>query len=547
MPGAFPDISGNGGPGHGDDAEPDGVDSVPETDLPDAPLLCVEPAAGVGLCLTEVQSRNDSTLADPAGAFDDWIEITHVGTVSLARERIEIRTDDDDWVQLSGDDILPGDTMLLWANGLSGPDQLPFAISKDGERIELRVDGQLSDVLDVPELPRDTSFARTETTGEAVVTCTPSPGVPNPAPYPCSDPREWVFALGQVHTFNLTLDSEAWATLESSSTFDHPKAMATLEFEGGQFPLVEINIKGGYGSFRNNLDTDKVGFRLDLDEFADHRWRGLEHLTFNNMVQDPTFTHEYLTYALYRELGLAAPRVAYTHLYVNGVYFGAYAIIETVDDTLLEDWYGDGNGHMFEGAYGNDFDSPGDEDGFNYDRGPNESEGRGMLRQIIDTLDQPWDDATFADLDLLVDMDQWMTNMAVEAAVWHWDGYWTENNYRMYRSPDTGRWQIIPHGTDQTWVDGYPGPFQSSSQPILYDFCMHVPDCASMYADKLREVADAIDAPQLTATLDALVALTEPLAAGDPRAEQQGERSGQISGTYSRIDSAPEDLRNAAG
>jgi len=515
---------------------------VPDNPTGELPMLC-ELLLDDAICVNEVQAKNDSTIQQDPGVFSDWIELRNDGSTTVAMDRISVQVGDSEFHRLEGQPLEPGDLVLLWADGEYAPGHVPFSISSDGEVVRVIVDDRPSDEAVIPPLEGDWGFGRY---GEVDTTsCKPSPGLPNEPAAPCTDLRDMVFALGAIHEFRLTIDQTNWDLLETSETFVHPKAIASMSFDGGEFPLVEVNLKGGYGSFRSDLDSQKAGFKIDLNKYDSHRWRGLKKLTLNNMVQDPTFVHEYLTYFLYRQAGLPAPRVAYAKLYVNEVYFGFYAFIETVDEPFLDLWYGNSDGHLFESAYGPDFDV-GEEWSFDYDNGPDHQAGVDTILEVISTLNRPWDEATYAQLQTQVDMDQWMLNMAIESAVWHWDGYWTENNYRMYHDPATDLYTIIPHGTDQTWVDGNPNPYDSSTRPRLYDFCMNVPSCRTMYGQKLLDVADAMDGAPFEGHLDALIAITEPEFYADPRAEETGNHSSQLSSTRTRIQTVAEALRAAA-
>lgn len=521
----------------------DGITPVGSASTPTGPTLCDQGLEGA-VCLSEVQSANQSTRQLQPGVFPDWIELWNPGTEPIDRERISVRAGKSDRAPLTGPALQPGDRLLQWADDEDAADHLPFRIDAAGETLEIWVDDRLSDRIEVPELLPDTAFGRYG--GVLTTSCTPSPGAPNGAATPCTDPRELVFALGTIHELHLAIDAANLALLETSETFFHPIGQGALAFEGGEFPLIEVKLKGGYGSFRGDIDTQKVGFKLDLDSHEDHAWRGLQKLTLNNMVQDPTFTHEWLSFELFRAVGIPAPRVGYARVHLNGEYLGFYALVESVDGPFLDDWYGNNDGHLFESAYGPDFDA-GKQWEYEYDAGPSEAEGRARIAEVIAFLDEnPVDEATYLGLRQRVDMDQWMLNMAVEHATWHWDGYWTENNHRMYLDPETDRWTILPHGADQTWVDGWPEPYTASSQPRLYDFCLAVPSCRAMYADQLRRVADAMDGLALEPTLDALIALTEPEFDADPRKEEADQRPGQLDSTRVRIQTVAEALRAVA-
>lgn len=499
--------------------------------------LCELPQAGRALCVSEVQADNDATvqLGEP-GDFPDWIELQNRGDLPIRPSDITVIVGDEDPVTLDGDELAPG-AVRLWSDDVDVPD--------DGAPIEVRLGDLLADRIELPPLSGDTSWSRQDD-GSFALECGPTPGAANLPAVPCDDARDWVFAAGRVHDLWLYLDSTAWGVLETSSTFVHPGAYGRLVFAGGEFPVVQVEEKGGYGSFRADLDTQKVAFKIDLDRVEPRKWHGLQKIVLNNLVQDPTFLHEWLTYEAYRVAGIPAPRVSYARLHVNDVYFGFYALIEAVDGPFLDTWWADGSGHLLEAAYGPDFD-PGEEVLFEYDQGPDEVAGRAHVAEVANLLAaSPWDEATYATLRGLVDMDQVLRNMAVEAATWNWDGYTTENNSYWYEDPTTGLWQLVPHGVDQTWVDGWPNAYDVNSRPVLYDFCLRVPSCTAMYEQQLLEVADALEARALEPELDALIALTQPDFDADPRKEDAGSRTWELDATRARILAAPQALRDAA-
>lgn len=530
---------------------PDTGDAGPTGDTARGPSTCEVPASdGTSLCLSEVQTDDDSTLPAGVGRFPDWVELWNRGPEALDPARILVVVGDHPAQPLSGPPIPPGGLGLWLADDTEGPGHLPFGLSDQGERIEVFVDGRQADVWDVPAMAGDTAWAR-QPSGAVTQVCAPSPGLPNPESAPCADPREALYARGTVSDLRLYVGEEGRAILGSSQMLSYyPEVPARLVFAtpagAGEFPEVQVSLKGGYGSFRNQLCCQKPSLKIDLDAVEPRRWRGLRKLQLNNDVQDQTFTREHLTYTLFRAVGVPAPRVAYARVWIDDEYFGLYSQIEPVDSDFLEDWTGDGSGHLLEAAYGPDFD-PGDEAAFEYDSGPDEAEGRARIREVSDLIwGSPWDEATYATLRTLVDMDEWMTNMAVEAAVWHWDGYWTENNYYVYEVPGTGLLQIVPHGTDQTWTDGWPTAWDGNNRSAVYQLCLAVPSCAATYRAKVLAVADAVDALALEPVLDELLAITTPEWNADPRIENRCCRDAYVDATRQRIRTVSTSLRDLA-
>ena len=63
-------------------------------------------------------------------------------------------------------------------------------------------------------------------------------------------------------------------------------------------------------------------------------------MTLNNMIEDPSMTHETLAYEVAREAGVPAPRSGLHRCLVNGHDYGMHLDLETIDDQALERMFG---------------------------------------------------------------------------------------------------------------------------------------------------------------------------------------------------------------
>jgi spore coat protein CotH len=79
---------------------------------------------------------------------------------------------------------------------------------------------------------------------------------------------------------------------------------------------------------------------------------GITKFTLNNMVQDPSYIHEALSYRLFRAVGVPTPRVGYANVTLNGRNYGLHLNVETVDTTMLKRW-GLTNKHLYKGGVPN--------------------------------------------------------------------------------------------------------------------------------------------------------------------------------------------------
>lgn len=337
---------------------------------------------------------------------------------------------------------------------------------------------------------------------------------------------------------SLGLSQDSIDSLDASPYLEVPGSFA---FESAYFPTVNVRRKGVYGSLRSM--EQKVGLKVDFNDYDSHRLRGLRVVSINNMVQDPSYIHEAMAYLVWRSCGVPAPRVGYARLSINQEHIGFYAFIETVNKDMLAHWYADPTGNLYEGAYGVDF-YDGYEDSFECDQCEN-PEDRSDLTAVIEVLDQTASDESWASLQKLWDMEEFLTYMAVEAMLWHWDGYTTSNNYRIYHNPETGLFQMIPWGSDQTWANEWYGPYDANGR--LFRWCMTWPECKSRYQQKMIAVADVLEGLDMPTRMRQLLEVLDADIHNDPRREfDDGTHDAYVELTVEEARNAPDRMRAAA-
>jgi spore coat protein CotH len=265
---------------------------------------------------------------------------------------------------------------------------------------------------------------------------------------------------------------------------------------------VEVRLKGSVGGSFRDL-TKKAAFKLKFKK-AD-AFFGLRKMTLNNMVQDPSMVHETLAYAAFRGVGVPASRTGYAYVRVNGEDFGLYLNLENLDEIGLArifDSFDKKTQHLYEGEKGHDV-TPGDALAFEIDEG---EETRTDLEALIAAVNgegaAPWSERVAANADLTEMTKMW----AVEKYIDHWDGYsghaiplLRPNNYYLYSDP-SGRFQMLPWGTDQTWIPtigvGTPGrevTFDGHGG-VLFDKCLEDAACRLSYWQSLLGATRSIAA-----------------------------------------------------
>lgn len=333
-----------------------------------------------------------------------------------------------------------------------------------------------------------------------------------------------LFDQERLPTLKITLSEAAERQL-----IDEPRAKdyvpAQIELiDGDVDERVEVGLRlKGKGSFKP-LDA-KAAFRIKINKYRKNQTlRGLKDLTLNNMMQDRSLMAERLAYHVFREMNVAAPRVNHVLVYVNDVYYGVYANIETPNEDFLAHWLDEPGRNLYEQA-NRDFDHPEAVASFELETNkqqPDDRKGLHALHEACVAFDLPRARE-------LVDWPRFMLYSALEAAVNQVDGYSYgqsgANNYRIYDSP-TG-WIFIPWGLD--WALGrvatqdgglFVDPlWVRPNHGVLMRMCLADEACKREYAEVVRSVAARWDALELEGHMDKWSAQIDEAFRADDRRE----------------------------
>jgi hypothetical protein len=319
------------------------------------------------------------------------------------------------------------------------------------------------------------------------------------------------------------------------------------QVQGPPLGEVGIRLKGSW-SFRP-LD-EKAAFKVKFDEYVDDQtFFGLERLTLNNMVQDPSMVHETLTYELFRAMSLPASRTGYAFVHLNGAAYGLYLNLETLDEISLPRWFAS-TGHLYEADKPGVDVEPGDAGAFEVDRG--DDEDLGDLEALIAAANGgagDWSDG----LSGIADLEQMTRMWAVERYSGHFDGYagavgFPPNNYYLHSDGD-GLYTMLPWGADQTWKA--PVDFGQRAGGRLFTGCLaDASCCGELYVNALEEVGFVVGARDLGARAVELAEMLAPYQAleTEPRREYTAaEIEDGLDATLASIAARPAELAEWLG
>jgi hypothetical protein len=266
-------------------------------------------------------------------------------------------------------------------------------------------------------------------------------------------------------------------------------------------------LKGRVGSFRPLGEKSAFKIRFDID--GRDTFQGLRRVTLNNMVQDRSKVAEWTAYKLFREQGLAAPRVGYVWVRLNGEDYGLYSNIETPDAAFYQRHFWS-TARVYEGAYGQDLEYHRLDD-LESDIG--EPDDGAALIPIVDMLERVTPNELLTLSEHVVDWHQVVRVFATEQFIGHWDGYAaTRNNYYVHLDDDgRGRW--LPWGTDQTFRQERD---VRDGAGRLFQACLNDIFCEIQYDQALLEILSLLDETDYEAQIRDLAMRLLPYVEADP-------------------------------
>jgi spore coat protein CotH len=285
---------------------------------------------------------------------------------------------------------------------------------------------------------------------------------------------EGVFPQDRILQVALTLPTGAWEKLIKNAALEQ-YVSADVTIDGQSLGSVGLRFKGEYSLWScvddtGELNCDKLSLKMKFTEYdPQKRFYGLKRLNFNNLVDEAAIVRETISYKVYRDMGIIAPRTSFAVVTVNGQSQGLYTVVEEVDGRFTDDRFKQGDGNLFKEAWPGQTDSgyfsshlENNQETATFDRFQSfATEMLGAADEQLPTTLGKW-----------MDLDYLMTYMAVDYAIANWDGVttfycgsWgcTNHNYYVYQEETQPKFWLIPWDLNATlmvehWL-GNPPPW----------------------------------------------------------------------------------------
>lgn len=318
---------------------------------------------------------------------------------------------------------------------------------------------------------------------------------PTPLPTPVSEvPADlWRLQIEIGAPDVETLRGYFWNRPRGGQSSERPEVLAIVR-EGGQvYSNVALNLKGAAGSFRPF--DDKPALTLSFSKHVPgQRFHGYSKVSLNNSVQDPSYLCEAISRELFEAAGVPAPRADHVTVLLNGRDLGLYVLTEGWGKPFLRRHFANVSGNLYDGGFVQDI--TGD---LNVNSGDYASD-RSDVDALLAAAGEPDPARRLERLTAVLDLDRFLSFLAMEILTCHWDGYaLNRNNYRLFHDLETDRMVFLPHGMDQMF-----GVFRSSPespvlppvQGLVAHAFMTTPGASTRYFDRVTALRDEVFVPE---------------------------------------------------
>jgi spore coat protein CotH len=228
-----------------------------------------------------------------------------------------------------------------------------------------------------------------------------------------------------------------------------------------------------------------------MDKFVDDQlYRGMDKFHLANSVQDGSYLSELLCGEMFVAAGVPASRCGHAVVTINGRKRGLYYLKEGYDSHFLRRHFGNSHGNFYDGGFLRDVDQP-----LQLISGKDDVPVHTDLKALVEAAREKDVAKRFARMEKVLDMEKFLSFLALEVITGDWDGYpMKPNNYRLYHDPERDKIVFIPSGMDQMFGDtGW--PLAPGFSGLVARKLMETTEGKKRYTARMKEVVKTVFVP----------------------------------------------------
>lgn len=151
------------------------------------------------------------------------------------------------------------------------------------------------------------------------------------------------YETNTIQTIEITFAQSNWdALLDAAEASDAYISAQSVSINGTLLNNVGVKYKGNSSYNPNQV---KNPFHIELDTYIDQNYQGYTDIKLSNVIFDPSFVREVLSYKILRNY-MHAPLSNFAKVYVNGSFLGLYSNVESISKKFVSNHFGS-NGNAF--------------------------------------------------------------------------------------------------------------------------------------------------------------------------------------------------------
>lgn len=265
--------------------------------------------------------------------------------------------------------------------------------------------------------------------------------------------EERIFDSSYVHEINVKISNKDWEDLKANPLAKKKYAVDVV-IDGIKFKNVSFKTKGN-SSLKNIAEgpaegpaSNRYSFKIDFGKYEKgQNYYGLDFLNLNNIYGDASYLNDYVSYEIFRKIGIPAPLTSFTYVKINGQNLGLYSAVEEVGESFYDRNNLEGFLYKPEQTGGRDFGSSltyinDSED--NYIDIFNNAESiisKNDKTRLINSLKQL---NSYQNLEIVLDTEEIIRYFVAHNFLLSYDSYTGKSIHNYYLIENQGRLSMIP-------------------------------------------------------------------------------------------------------